>query len=347
MDQQEQSRWPPTRRQLLWAGGIAATVFVIVVICGYIFGWKWTGLPNRTLWDWLRLLIVPAVLAIGGYLFTRSENKRTRQSDEKQRDLDRDIADQRTEKDRKIAQERTETDRVIADQRRQDEMLQAYLEGMSQLLTAKEPSLDSAHPGDSLSTVARARTLTVLSRVAGRRKRSVLEFLYEAKLINKPNQVIELGSRDFEFNTADLSGADLRGAFLRYACLGGLTTGANLAGADLRGADLTGADLRNAILRGADLSDAILSGPADISSRGQTDLIGADLTSANLSGVRGIPPKVQGVGMPPEVQGITFNGEIEQQTSLLKGATMPDGQKYEDWLNSQGRGEDGATPGPS
>jgi uncharacterized protein YjbI with pentapeptide repeats len=248
----------------------------------------------------LDLLIVPAVLAIGGYLFTRSEN---------------------------------ETDRVIADQRRQDDMLQAYLEGMSQLLTAKEPSLDSAHPGDSLSTVARAHTLTVLSRVDGRRKRSVLEFLYEANLISKSNQVIELGSRDFEFNTADLRGADLRGAFLRYACLGGLTTGANLAGADLRSADLTGADLRNAILRGADLSDAILSGPADIS-RGQTDLSGADLTSANLSGVRGIPPKVQGVGNPPEVQGVT-DADIHAQTAFLQLATMPNGQKYEDWLKDR------------
>ena len=41
--------------------------------------WKWTGLPERTLWDWLSLLIVPVVLALGGYLFTRSENRRTQE----------------------------------------------------------------------------------------------------------------------------------------------------------------------------------------------------------------------------------------------------------------------------
>ena len=29
--------------------------------------------PAKTLWDWLKLLIIPAVLAIGGYLFTRFE----------------------------------------------------------------------------------------------------------------------------------------------------------------------------------------------------------------------------------------------------------------------------------
>ena len=117
MDQQQQSRWRPTRRQLLWAGGIAALAFLIIVISGYFFGWKWTGLPKRTLWDWLNLLIVLAVLALGGYLFTRSESQRTLQSTQRQRDLDRELATTQTE-----------TDREIADQRRQDDTLQAYLD---------------------------------------------------------------------------------------------------------------------------------------------------------------------------------------------------------------------------
>jgi hypothetical protein len=29
------------------------------------------------------------------------------------------------------------------------------------------------------------------------------------------------------------------------------------------------------------------------------------------------------------------------EASSLEGATMPNGQKYEDWLNSKGSGEDG------
>jgi hypothetical protein len=37
VEQQEQFRWwRPTRRQLLWAGGIAIA-FLIIVICGYLF----------------------------------------------------------------------------------------------------------------------------------------------------------------------------------------------------------------------------------------------------------------------------------------------------------------------
>ena len=62
-------------------------VLVILIILGYIFNWDWTGLnatdftstpqkitrtiayqPGKTLWDWLQLLIIPAVLAVAGYV---------------------------------------------------------------------------------------------------------------------------------------------------------------------------------------------------------------------------------------------------------------------------------------
>jgi hypothetical protein len=151
VDQEKQSRWqlirlqllpikwklqrvltwrPTTKQQLLWAGGIAALAFLIIVICGYLFGWKWTGLvavatyTRRTLWDWLDLLIVPVLLAIGGYLFTRSQNRRTREDAKLQRELDSQLAEER----------------------RQDDALQAYLDHMSDMLIPKkdQPSLDKA-----------------------------------------------------------------------------------------------------------------------------------------------------------------------------------------------------------
>src|SRR5829696_945528 len=146
MDQQQQSRWRPTRGQLLWAGSIVGVVAVLLLIrLGYTYPWTGFGeskvneavQPAKTLWDWLGLLIVPVVLAVGGYFFTRSESRRIQQSAEEQRALDREIADQRTQEDRVIAQERSETDRQIADQRRQDDMLQAYLDQMGQLLLDK------------------------------------------------------------------------------------------------------------------------------------------------------------------------------------------------------------------
>ena len=149
VDQEQQSPWRITGRQVLWTVGIIVALVgaYIFLRFAYVREWKWTGLVKnatfhkRTLWDWLGLLIVPVVLAVGGYLFTRSENQRIQQSAEEQRALDREIADQRTQEDQVIAQERSETDRQIADQRRQDDMLQAYLDQMGQLLLDKDRPL--------------------------------------------------------------------------------------------------------------------------------------------------------------------------------------------------------------
>jgi hypothetical protein len=245
VDQQQQLRWRRTRKQVLWILGIiGALVWAYIFLrFAYVREWKWTGLVEnanyhkKTLWDWLDLLIVPVVLAIGGYLFTRFENKRSQQNAEQQIALDREIADQRTKEDRKLAQERAETERQIAEERRQDDTLQAYLDGMSQLLTDKDRPLHRAQLGDSLSTVARARTLTVLGRLDGSRKRSVLQFSYESGVIARDRPVLNLSG-------ANLSGAELSRAVLGKANLSNANlSGANLSEADLRGADLSEADL--------------------------------------------------------------------------------------------------------
>jgi hypothetical protein len=96
-----------------------------------------------------------------------------------------------------------------------------------------------------------------------------------------------------------LTGADLRGADLRGAYL----PAAHLSNADLRGADLSNADLRGANLRGANLNWA--------------DLSGANLSNTNLSGARWLTEDQLGAA------------------KSLKGATMPNGQKYEVWLNDK------------
>jgi len=55
-------------------------------------------------------------------------------------------------------------------------------------------------------------------------------------------------------------------------------------------------------------------------------LSGANLNGANLS---------------------ISNEELEQQAKSLEGATMPNDQKYEEWLKSKGSGEDGENSGAS
>jgi Pentapeptide repeats (8 copies) len=223
---------------------------LIIGICGYLFGWEWTGFhgpEQRMFWDWLDLLILPAVVALGGYLFTRAVNLRAQDIAKKQRNVDREIADQRMKLDRKIVQERAETDRQIADQHRQDNILHLYLDQIGQLMLDNDRPLRQSKflvsgdtEGNDVSTLARARTLTVLTRLDGGRKASVVQFLKEAGLISKGELVVSLYG-------ADLSGANLSEV-------------PNLSKADLSNAILSGANLSGDFLIDADLSNADLSG---------------------------------------------------------------------------------------
>src|SRR5215216_2585173 len=178
--------------------------------------WRWTGFANKTLWDWLQLLVVPAMLALVGFLLAEAQENIQQQAEES---------------------------------RAQDEALQAYLEVMGNLLL--DEGLLSSEEDEEVRTLARARTLTILGRVDGARKRSVVQFLYESQLIDKDKPIVRLSGADL--TDADLSGADLRVA-------------------DLRVADLRRADLRRAVLFGADLSDAVLF-------------------DADLSDIRGVTPE--------------------------------------------------------
>jgi uncharacterized protein YjbI with pentapeptide repeats len=85
------------------------------------------------------------------------------------------------------------------------------------------------------------------------RKRSLMQFLHEAKLIRR--EELDQQGEEVENPVIGLSGADLRDGYLR---------GLNLSKADLRGADLKSVNLRNADLKSADLRGANVKG-ADLS----------------------------------------------------------------------------------
>jgi hypothetical protein len=300
VNQGQQSLWRIARRWALWIGCIVLTLALVISLYGgYRYGWKWTGLvkdadfPRRTLWDWLKLLIIPAVIAGGTIWFNRRQQERSERN---------------------------------ANQRAQDEALDAYLDDMTELLTDKDRPLHRARSPEPLSTVAWARTKTVLRRIDGARRGIVVRFVYESGLIYK-------GQRVFDLAEANLRGADLRESWLECIDL----EGTDLSSADLRGAHLRGANLRGAHLRGAKLRGADLT-KVDLGVAEETDQA-ADLTGADLSDVY----KRAADGSR---QTIT-NEELWQQTKSLNGATMPDGQKYEDWLKSKDRGEDGENSGLS
>jgi uncharacterized protein YjbI with pentapeptide repeats len=271
---------------------------------------------HHSLWGWLKLLVVPAVIAGGGLWFNAQQRDR----------------EQRT-----------------ANERAQDEALQAYLDQMSSMLipNTDQPSLYKARPGDSLSSVARARTLTVLPRLDGGRKARVVQFLYESGLIAKDHLILDLHS-------ADLSYANLRGAQLSFANLSSKAdlSSANLSEAVLREAKLSFANLRDANLRDADLFQAILRcadlSYADLSY--DADLKSADLSGANLSGTNLSEVDLSGADLSgADLSGAYLTGVkgqthalLEAQAKSLEHATMPNGQKYEDWLKdkkAQGKDE--------
>jgi uncharacterized protein YjbI with pentapeptide repeats len=216
---------------------------------------------TKTLWEWLKLLIIPAVLA-GAAL-----GLNLAQSDTSQR----------------LAAQQAAANRRLADDQRQESELAAYLDSMSDLLTKQ--GLASSKPGDPVRAVGEARTLAVVGRVSGDRKGAIVRFLYEAGLISNGDAPI------VDLDRADLTGANLSGANLVGADLGGVAlTSANLVGANLRNANLKEADLRKADLSRVSLSLANLSGAnlvgANVSGVGLSlaNLSGATLAGANLSG---------------------------------------------------------------
>jgi hypothetical protein len=178
-------------------------------------------LYDQTPWDWLRILIVPAVIAIGGFLHNRSQRER----------------------EIKITEQRAETDRQIADQRSKDAAVQAYFDQMGQLLTDDKVPLDEGSKTAKVRMLVRARTKEVLWKLDPHRKRNLFQFLHEGGLIVGDNNII------------GLIGADLRDAYLENLDL----RGANLEGADMKNANLEGADLRGANLGGVDLTGATIT----------------------------------------------------------------------------------------
>jgi uncharacterized protein YjbI with pentapeptide repeats len=199
----------------------AIVALVAFIFAAYRFGWSGTGFLNKTLWDWLQLLFVPAVLTLGALWFIAGQNHH--------REIARDI--------------------TLDNQ--QEAELQHYLDKMSELLLVHD--LRNASEYAEVGKIARVRTLTILRRLDAERKGSVLRFLHESELIDKDKLIIDLS--EAHLGGAHLIDAHLSEAHLREADL----RGADLRGADLRGADLRGADLSEADLREADLSEADLT----------------------------------------------------------------------------------------
>jgi uncharacterized protein YjbI with pentapeptide repeats len=295
--------------------------------------WTLREFGGKPAWDWLQLLIVPLALVLIGLVFSAQQDQRQQK-----------IEDRRAQVERAVEEQRAQAEREIQEERADHATLEAYLDQMGTLLLDRD--LRASEENSDVRRLARARTLVVLDALGPERQERVLRFLSEADLIQptpadkQPVIALKYGSlenielpyrillRGANLQQADLSGANLAHIDLRDTYLAGAhLEDANLEGAFLEGADLSGTFLEGADLSGANLADVDFSNAEELWKKGtdmwergaglgHADLSGADLSNANLESAN--------------LKGADVTEEQLDQAKTLKGATMPNGQTYED-----------------
>ncbi len=239
---------------------------------------RWTGFHEKSLLDYIQIIVLPFVLIAGGQLVSQAVNASAR---------------------------------AQALEDAQEQRLQEYLNQMASLALDRQLLGTGITQAEAtvIREVARAQTLTALAGMDGPRKRFVVTFLYELGLINGNDPLIRMNTSDLtqadlvgaELFASNLSGArlaeaDLENARLTSALLNdtelsnanlrhALLVDTRLNDADLRLADLSGIDASNASMFNADLRRAVAA-EANLSGANlrSVDLRGADLTGANLTG---------------------------------------------------------------
>ena len=303
---------------LFWLLVIFPTLFFLIYIIVETVKAENTGF-DKTLWQWMDLLLVPAALGIGVWGLNRAEKARERET--------------------------------TKDQLRES-ALQAYFDTMTELLLEHD---SKKHPVNDLEinhdkekkrkSLARSRTLSILKGLGKERKEQVIQFLYESELIKKP---IFVGMK-----LADLANANFKGITLEGACLNGvdlsnsLLDEAKMEGAELRQAnlrwskmnkshmslaDLSNANMENANMKGAILSDAILR-EAYLHNVNLRDSVlrGADFRNATLSNADLRNSNLEGADFRRAIlKGAKVSVEQLNKALSFEGATMPNGEKHEE-----------------
>jgi uncharacterized protein YjbI with pentapeptide repeats len=252
--------------------------------------------PGKTLWNWMELLIVPFSLSLTVIAF----NYFLKKSDQKR------IEDQKNE-----------------------QALQEYLKEMSKLLL--EHNLYEANRSDDVRFVAMALTNNVLTRLDGKRKGEIIQFLYVAGLIkcNIDSNWRVIDDDKYPRPLVALDKVDLSEIILPR----GIWSGAKMPGLYMVEADFSSASLADTFLvksnfssswfSGADLNGANFSG-SDISSSIflKCNLEGVDFTKANLNRTIIFPKDLRKV---KSLEGcIMPRGEVYDPNKALEKQTMID-----------------------
>lgn len=202
---------------------------------------EWTGFKDKTIWSLLELLIVPIFLAIGAATYSQSQHS---------------------------------TEVEIESERQKESAFQSYVDRIKNLVVELQ-TLDV--DVESLGNIGAAYTRATLQQIDIKRKRMLLEFLYDSQLIGwtrrlseeKLTQLIFLGES-----------ADFSGLVVDYRTSSGIRLalcGINLAQVNLSNSKLIGVDFHKAYLSSCNMSNSSFT---------FVDFSGADMSGINLSNTK-------------------------------------------------------------
>jgi len=217
---------------------------IVAIVSNWIANFKWSGFQKKSFWDWLQLLIVPLMLALGAFYLNSAADFR---------------------------------DYQIAQEQKHQEILTDYFSKMQDLIVETKKSKQTPGSKESNSEerlllefrpTAQALTLSVLEQLDGKRKGKVITYLAESQLINKIDPLIQLGG-------ANLQKLELKGrqVFSSINIVGANMTATELSDILISDSDLSTVNLTEAVLQDVTFENSNLSG---------INLDGASLTNVSL-----------------------------------------------------------------
>jgi len=235
-----------------WLRGILPLLLLLLIIANvaivsnWISNFKWSGFQKKSFWDWLQLLIVPLMLALGAFYLNSAADFR---------------------------------DYQIAQERKQQEVLTDYFSKMQGLIVETKKIKETSgytklHPKDEAArllpefrSTAQALTLSVLEQLDGKRKGKVIIYLAESQLITVDNNKLSTQPE------IKLDGANLAGMVLN-------NVDQVMVDKKPLGIAITGADMTDSTIKSVRLFVDSQLGRSDFSRANLTDVY---FTNANMS----------------------------------------------------------------
>ncbi|WP_076415016.1 pentapeptide repeat-containing protein [Shewanella sp. UCD-KL12] len=231
------------------------------------------SLKQKSLWEWMELLFIPAALLICGYFLNVSQATRQQEIENKRIEAQLKLENKRTETQLKLEEKRYISQAKFERNKFNIERLHNF----QYLIIGLMANNGLGRANSSLATVEAATALTIstLTQLGGNEKGQLIIFLYSLNLIAKESPIISLEG-------ADLSNISFTTHFMDSV---------NLSGINLKGSLLNSADFWRVNLSNSDLSHTYLVdsnfGKANVSlsNISHSNLNNARFTNANMAGV--------------------------------------------------------------